>query len=442
MPSAKKLTLATTALVAAPFAAQAQDEPITINWWHAMGGSLGEQVDAIAQDFNEHQDRYEVVTNYRGNYSETMTGAISAFRAGEQPHIVQVFEVGTANMMAAEGAIKPVHEMMKETGNYFNSDDFLDAVVGYYTTPEGDMLSMPFNSSTPVMWYNKDAFREAGLDPENPPATWEEMDAALQQIVDSGAAECGFTSTWQSWIQLENFSAIHDVPFASNANGFESFEGTELQFNSDLHKKHIGQLAEWQREGIFQYGGRGSDGSDLFVNGTCAVMTESSAGYAGVKSGADFDFGVAPLPYWASAVEEPNNSIIGGATLWTFGGHSQEEYEGVAEFFAYLSSTPVQAEWHQETGYLPITSHAATYTRGQGFYRENPGTDVAGEQMMGRGEVTENSKGLRLGNFLQIRDIINSELEAVWSGDKSAGEALDAAVEAGNEQLRRFEQNM
>ena len=143
-----------------------------ISWWHAMGGQLGEILEEMTQDFNASQDDYHVTPSYRGTYTETMTGAIAAFRANEQPHILQVFEVGTGTMMNAKGAIYPVYELMEAHGRAFDNDAFLPAVVGYYTDTNGNMLSFPFNSSTPIMYYNRDMFEEAGLDPEQPPQTW------------------------------------------------------------------------------------------------------------------------------------------------------------------------------------------------------------------------------------------------------------------------------
>ena len=366
-----------------------------------------------------------------------MTSAIAAFRAGEQPHIVQVFEVGTATMMAAEGAIYPVYKLMEESGVDWDPSVYLDSVVGYYTTPEGQMLSMPFNSSTPVMYYNKEAFAAAGLDPESPPQTWPELEEAARTLIDSGASACGFTTGWQSWVQLENFSAWHDVPFATQSNGFEGLD-TELVFNSDLHVAHIGALQAWTEDGVFKYGGRRSDSAPLFYTGECAMYMNSSASYAGVKNNVEFDFGVAKLPYWPEAEGAPQNSIIGGATLWVLQGKDEADYEGVAKFFNYLSSAEVQAGWHQDTGYLPITYPAYELTQEQGFYAENPGTDTSIKQMT-LNEPTANSKGLRLGNFVQIRDVINEELERIWAGDVSAQEGLDAAVERGNDLLRQFE---
>ncbi|MGP9822036.1 sn-glycerol-3-phosphate ABC transporter substrate-binding protein UgpB [Salinarimonas sp. NSM] len=423
-----------TAILLAAGAASAQTQ---LQWWHAMGGELGEKTAAVAAGFNATQDEYEVVPVYRGNYTETMTGAIAAFRAREQPHIVQVFEVGTATMMAAQGAIYPVYQLMQDHGQNFDPSEYLPSVVGYYADPEGNMLSMPFNSSTPVMYYNKDVFEAAGLDPETAPQTWDEVVAASRAIIESGAATCGFTTGWQSWVQIENFSAYHDVPLATLDNGFNGL-GTEFAFNSDLHVRHISNMKGWADEGVFKYGGRQSDSAPLFYSGECAIYMNSSAAQAGVNANTDFEVGVAMLPYYDDVPGAPQNSIIGGATLWVLQGHEAEEYEGVAAFFEYLSQPDVQAQWHQDTGYLPITQAAFELSESQGFYAQNPGTDVSVRQMT-LNEPTGNSRGLRLGNFVQIRDVINEELELVWSGQKTPKEALDTAVERGNALLRQFE---
>ncbi|EDP61946.1 extracellular solute-binding protein, family 1 [alpha proteobacterium BAL199] len=408
-----------------------------IQWWHAMGGKLGEKVEAIAAGFNERQKEYKVVPVYKGNYTETMTGAIAAFRAKKQPHIVQVFEVGTATMMAAKGAVYPVYQLMKDSGAQFDPSVYLPSVTGYYTDTAGNMLSMPFNSSTPVLYYNKTQFAKAGLDPNSPPKTWPELGEAAKKLQAAGVA-CGFTTGWQSWVQIENFSAWHNVPIGTKENGFAGLD-TEFQINSPLHVRHIAQLAEWQKTKIFDYGGRRSDSAPKFYNQECAMYMNSSAALAGIKANAkDFEFGVGMLPYWPDVKGAPQNSIIGGATLWVLTGHKKAEYKGVADFFNYLSSAEVQADWHQFTGYLPITTAAYELTKQQGFYEANPGADVSIKQMT-LNKPTPNSKGLRFGNFVQIRDIFNDELEAVWAGTKTAQEGLDTAVSRGNDLLRKFE---
>jgi len=434
----KRSLLAATALtlsLAAPMA-QAQTQ---ITWWHALGGELGELLEGVATAFNESQSDYVVVPSFRGTYAETMAGAIAAFRANEQPHIVQVFEVGTGTMMAAEGAIYPIYQLMADFDVPFDPSAYLPAVVSYYTDPNGNMLSFPFNSSTPIMYYNRDIFEAAGLDPDQSPRTWAEMEAASVQILESGAAPCGFTTSWPSWVMLENFSAWHNIPLGTQANGFGGFD-TEFVFNNDLVARHWDNLKAWQDAGAFRWGGPGSgpDAFPAFYSGECAMVFGSSASLAGVLRNADFELGFGFQPYYDDVAGAPQNTIIGGATLWVLTGHEDEEYRGVARFFEFLSRADVQADWHQVTGYLPVTQASFDLTAAQGYYDANPGTDTSIRQMT-LNPPTENSRGLRFGSFVQIRDIISEEMESVMSGAKTGQEAADSAVARGNALLREFE---
>ena len=421
-------------LLASPVSAMAQTE---VQFWHAFTGRLGELVAEQVETFNASQGDYKVVGSHKGNYSETLNAGIAAFRAKEQPHILMVFEVGTATMMAAKGAIKPVYEVMADAGATFDQDAYIGSVKGYYTTTDGQMLSLPFNSSTPVLWVNKDALKGAGIDPNVDLSTWQKVGDVLDKLKASGHS-CPLTTAWQSWIHLENLSAYHNVPFATKDNGFAGVD-TELAFNGPVQVKHIQTMGDWAKDGKFFYAGRRNEGGANFRSGECALFTESSAGYAGIKKEAQFEFAVRPLPYWDGVAGAPQNTIIGGASLWVMTGHSDAEYKGVAAFLNFLSSADIQAKWHQDTGYLPITIAAGEKTRADGFYDANPGTDIAVKQMTAK-QPTANSKGLRLGSFDQIRGIIDEELEAVWSGDKTAQAAMDSAVERGNVLLRRFEQ--
>ncbi len=425
------LLLGSIAAAALGTSAFAQTE---IQWWHAMGGANGERVDRIAAGFNESQSDYVVVPSYKGNYTETMTAAVAAFRAHEQPHIVQVFEVGTATMMAAEGAVYPISDVMADSGTAFDQSVYLPAVVSYYQTSDGDLLSMPFNSSTPVLWYNKDAFAAAGI--ENPPTTWDELNADAQKLLDSGMT-CGYSFGWQSWVMIENYGAWHNIPMGTQENGFAGLD-TRFTFNNDAVVNRLQSIADSQESGIFKYGGRRGDSLSLFTSGECGMWMNSSAYYGSIKDQAEFAFGQTMLPLDTDVADAPQNSIIGGATLWVLRGKDQGDYAGVAAFMNYLSSPEVQAWWHQETGYVPITTAASDLSREQGFYDENPGTDTAIKELS-LNEPTPNSRGLRFGNFVQIRDIINEEMEALWAGDKTAREAMDTAVERGNALLEKFE---
>jgi len=428
-----KFKLAAVA-IAATFALSAQ-AVTEVQWWHSMTAVNGEWVNDLAKEFNAKQSNYKIVPVFKGNYDESMTAAVAAFRSGNAPAILQVFEVGTATMMASKKAIVPVAKVMKDAGQKFDPKAYIPAVAGYYTAPGGDMLSLPFNSSTTVFFYNKDAFKAAGLDPNKAPASWPEVALAAAKLKASGN-KCPLTIAWQGWTQLESFSTWHNVEFATKGNGLGGLDA-RMKINSPLHVRHIDNLANMAQQGLFVYKGRASVPEASYISGECAMITTSSAFYGNVKKNAKFNFGLAALPYYPDVPGAPQNTVIGGASLWVMAGKKADEYKGVAEFFSYLSSPEVQSASHKRTGYLPITTAAYQLTEKSGFYKENPGTDISVDQMVRK--VTNKSRGIRLGNYVQIRTIEDEELEQVWGGKKSAKEALDSIVTRGNVLLERFE---
>ncbi|MBI4789863.1 MAG: sn-glycerol-3-phosphate ABC transporter substrate-binding protein UgpB [Chloroflexi bacterium] len=411
---------------------------VVVEFWHGLGKPLGDILEGVAADFNKSQDKYYVNAIYKGSYPDTMNAAIAAYRAGKAPNIVQMFEVGTATMMAAKGAIKPVYELAKETGVTIDPKTYIPAVRGYYSEG-GNMISMPLNSSTTIMYYNKDVFKKAGLDANKPPKTWAELRTMAKQIMDTKSAACAFSSAWLTWAQFENFSAIHNVPLATKANGMQGMDA-ELKFNSDLHVRHMQLFVDMQKEGTFKYGGRDSAAEPLFTSGECAIMHTSSGFRANVTLNAKFDWGVGMLPYYDDVAGAPKNSIIGGASLWVMNspGRTADQYKAVAEFFKYISQPDVDAQWHQKTGYVPISLGGFDRTKASGFYDKNPGADIPYLQLT-RTEPTENSMGLRLGDMPAIRIVIYEEMEKAFQGQQTAKQALDNAVKRGNELLRAFE---
>jgi sn-glycerol 3-phosphate transport system substrate-binding protein len=430
-----KTSLALAALAGGLLATQAQAQ-VEIQWWHSMTGALNDQVNLIANGFNESQKEYKVVPVYKGQYPESMTAAIAAFRAGSAPHILQVFEVGTATMMSAKGAIKPVYQLMKDAGEPFDPKAYLGPVAGYYTNSKGEMLSMPFNSSTTVFYINKDAFKKAGLDPNQAPKTWKELAQVAGKLKASGQ-QCVYTTAWPSWVHVENFSAWHNLPIGTLENGIGGVK-TEFRINSPEHVAHIQMLADFAKNGWFTYAGRKNEGDAKFVSGECAMFTGSSSALGNIKKSAKFEYSVNFLPYHDEIKGAPQNSIIGGASLWVMGGKKPNEYKGVAKFFKYISNPELQVKWAQATGYVPITNAAYELAKKEGVYQKEPGADVAIKQLTYKTPTT-NSKGLRFGNFVQGREVIEEEMEGVFAGKKDAKTAMDDATRRGNDILRRFE---
>jgi sn-glycerol 3-phosphate transport system substrate-binding protein len=400
-----------------------------ISWWHAMTGANNEVVETLSKEFNESQGDYKVVPVFKGTYPETLNAGIAAYRAGQAPHIIQIFDAGTGTMMAAEEAMKPVAEVISMGGAAFDKSQYLSGIVAYYSKPDGTMLSFPYNSSSPILYYNKDIFQKAGLDAENPPATWPEVWEAARKIKSSGAAPCGFTSTWLTWIMTENFAAWNNQQWGTNENGIASLD-VELKVNSPVFVKQFQALADLAKEGVFRYGGRTSEAKQVFLAGECGIFTESSGGLGDiVKSG--MNYGTGKLPYDPDVAGAPQNTTPGGASLWVFGGKSDDEYKAVSAFFAFLSQTPIQARLHQVSGYLPVTMAAYEETKKSGFYEKNPAREIPIQQMLGKAP-TENSKGVRLPNLPQVRDIMNEEYEKMLAGDQTAQAALDNIVSRGN----------
>ncbi|WP_284179685.1 sn-glycerol-3-phosphate ABC transporter substrate-binding protein UgpB [Rhabdaerophilum sp. SD176] len=416
--------------------AQAQTE---IQWWHAMTGANNDVIVRLAEEFNASQKDFKVVPAYKGSYADTLNAGIAAFRAGNAPHILQVFEVGTATMMGARGAIKPVQDMMKEAGEAFDPKAYLPAITGYYSTTKGEMLSFPFNSSSAVMWFNKDKFRQAGLNPDQPPKTWPEVFEAAKKL-KAVSPTCGFSSAWITWVNIEQLGAWHNTPLGTKANGMDGFD-TQFQINAPLFVRHLQNLMDLQKDKTFDYSGRTNTGEGRFTSGECPIFLTSSAFFGNVRANAKFEWGNTVMPYYPDIAGAPQNSIIGGASLWVMGGKKADEYKGVAKFFSFLSNVDRQVKLHTESGYLPITKAAYEKVKASGFYKQNPHLETPLLQLNNK-EPTQNSRGLRFGSLVQIRDIWAEEYEAALTGKKSAKDAMDSAVSKGNDMLRQFERTV
>jgi len=436
LAGAGALGLATPSLVPSLAGAQARTE---IQFWYGLGGALGERVAEQVKRFNESQTAVTVTATFKGSYVETMTGAIAAWRAGNPPHVIQVFEVGTATMMAAGPAIRPTHELLAEAGITLDPQRYLAGVRGYYSDTRGRLVSMPHNSSSAVMWINLDAFEKAGLSTTALPRTWAEVRAAAEKLKAANATPVPISTAWPTWVMFEQMAAIHDVPFATRANGFEGMDA-ELRLTGEFFQKHTDFLLGLQRDGLFRYAGRDAAGGPLFPNGEAAIGFNSSAGRAQVERDAKFKWASVPLPYHADIIASPKNGVIGGASLWTLTARNRSaaEYRAAAEFFRFISDVDQDLWWHKATGYVPITLAAFEKAKAEGYYTQNPGADAAIVQLS-RAEPTPNSMGFRLGNFVEVRNIIQEELEKSFQGQQNAAATLDAANRRGNVALRNFE---
>lgn len=421
--------------------ARAADK-IRITLWHAMAATPGEEITKLIAAFNASQNDVEVTGLFKGVYKDLMTSVAAAWRAGQAPHIAQVFEVGTQTMMSSGRVIKPVWQLAQETGVKLDPNAYIPAVRGYYSQSDGRLASMPFNSSTCIVWYNKDALEKAGQDPEKFPATWPEVVSLARTLRDKGAVQYPAITASVVWAHFEQFSAIHNIPYATEANGFKGLDAT-LKINSAAHVKHLQRLLDMAKESTFHYTGRDGSGDGAFLSGQSGMTFSSSALRGDLVRSAKFRWAPAFLPYDPAVIHQPINSAIGGASFWvlTAPNRSAAEYRAVARFLAFLAAPEQDFEWSRVTGYVPITHAGFDLAKRQGWFEQNPGTDLPIRQLT-RGQVTDNSRGFHLGRMPEIRTIIEEECEKALSGQQGAQQALDSAVERGNKVLRDFQKSV
>jgi sn-glycerol 3-phosphate transport system substrate-binding protein len=433
MTSSTRFTFATAWLTASlTIASAAHAQRTEIQWWHAMGGVLGERVDELVKRFNESQTKHTVVAVNKGNYDEVINGAIAAYRAKRHPQLVQIYERGFMTMLLSD-AVVPVHELMEQKGYKIDWSDFIKPVAGFYMY-KGKLMTMPFNSSSPILWYNKEHFEKAGFDA--PAKTWQELDRQLYAIKQKGIAECGTALAGDyHWSLIENYSAINDQPYATRSNGFDGLD-TEFVYNKTSVVPQVARLKRWLDDGVLQIAGQGFSPEQLYTSGKCATFVASTAAHSSVERNAKIKWSATFLPHEEGVT--PRNSTIGGATIWTMKGHKSEEYDAAAAFFDFLAKPETQVWWHKVTGYVPLTTAAYQRAKAEGYYNERPTQEIAILQLS-RGTPTANSVGFRFGNFTQTMFAQRQEVEAVFTGKKSPQQAMDDAVQRGNEILRQYE---
>nr|WP_321511552.1 extracellular solute-binding protein [uncultured Celeribacter sp.] len=424
----------TTAAAALAFAGSAAFAETDIVWWHAMGGNLGDVVNHIAEEFNASQDDYKITPVFKGSYEETLTAGIAAFRAGEQPNIMQVFDAGSATVIGAKGATIPVQDLLSDNGYDFDIENYISGVRYFYADNDGKMIGMPFNSSSPVMYFNEQAMEAAGVEA---PATYEEFETTTAPALKE-AGYIPLVQTHLPWEFSENFFSRHNLPFASNDNGYGGAEGTKILVNTDDFKMHWTHAKQWVDEGYLGFFGTGwNDNQAQFEAGKAAMYIGSSGDFGGLmKMDLPFDFGSTYLPYWSSITEEGYQTFIGGASLFAMSGHSDEENKATAAFFNFLTSPEIQYYWHKETGYVPITEAAYEMAKEDGHYDRFPAAETAIKQLSL--QAGENTRGYRMGFYPQIRDVENREFSRILQGETSVDDALAAIEKEGNELLARF----
>lgn len=422
-------SISLSALSASAFA----EERIKAEWWHALRGRLTPIADELVSKFNASQDKYQITAVLKGNYEESQAAMVAAYRVKQHPVLMQTSE-RTFLTMYNSGAVNLVSNFMDEQGYKIDWDNFVPPVAGYYLV-DGKPAAMPFNSSTPIFWYNEDHFKAAGFD--KPAETWPEVVKQLYTIKEKGINDCSMSLAYDFvWSLIENYSAMHDQQYGTKANGFGGLD-TEFTFNkSPLIVGQAERLSKMIDDNVLQIAGQGVNPEELFISGKCSTFVASTATHVAVEKGAQFKWNATFLPHEEGV--EPKNTTIGGGALWVLKNRPDDEYKAIAAFLNFVASPEVQTWWASETGYVPVTNAAYDQMKAEGYFKEHPTREIAILQL-NRGTPTENSRGFRFGNHNPIFNMMNEEFQSVWSKKSTPQEALDRMVVRGNEVLRQFE---
>ncbi|WP_243291008.1 ABC transporter substrate-binding protein [Bacillus sp. FJAT-47783] len=398
-------------------------------FWHAMSGPLETVLNDIVADFNNSQEDIEVKPVFQGTYEEALTKFNTVAGTKDAPTIMQTFEVGTKYMIDS-GHIEPVQKFIDEDN--YDTSQWEKNISNYYTV-DSKQYSMPFNSSTPVLIYNKDAFKEAGLDPEKAPMTYSELKEAAKKLTKSEGGETsqyGFTILNYGWF-FEELLAVQGGHYVDQDNGRKG-DATKATFNDELGLKVFNLISEMHNEGTFYNVGQNwDDMRAAFQSGKVAMYLDSSAGVKGMVDNSDFEVGVSYLPIPDDAERE--GVIIGGASIWMSSGISEEKQKAAWEFMKYLTTPEVQAEWHVKTGYFAINPAAYDQDIVKKEWEKYPQLKVTVDQLH-ETKTSTATQGALISVFPESRQKVVKAMENLYQG-MDPQEALDQAAEETNRAL-------
>lgn len=406
---------------------------VNIKFWHAMSGSRINLLKGMAEDFNKAHPGITVESQYIGSYNETLNKTVAAVKAGNPPHVFQLYEVGTRRMIDG-GMIIPIGDVAKPGD--VDWGDYVDAVMSYYTI-EGKLYSMPFNSSTPILYYNKSFFKKAQLDPNKPPETWNQVRDIGKKLMDSGVAEAGITWNLHSWY-FEQWHAVQNALLVDEGNGREG-RAAKVLFDGPAGVRIVKWWTELEKDKIYLNAGRGwSNHHKAFISGQAAMMISSTSDVTQMtkafnKKGWELGTGFLPRPDDVAR----QGLIIGGGTLWMTKGHPKEELEAAWEFLKWMSMPEQQVTWHKGTGYFPIRKRAMELLEQEGWFKDFPNYKVAFDQLL-QTKTSLATRGALIGVFPQLREAAQSAIEKIYEGKATPEGALKEAAEKTNRELAKY----
>lgn len=401
-----------------------QAAPQTIQVWHALDAAHKASFEALVKTFNRSQNEVEVELTAAPTLQAMEAGVAQAVAEKRPPHLVQLADNYDPEAVARDNRVQSMHELLAK---YPIKDLkwFLPQTTSYVRDSKKRLLALPLMAEIPVLFYNRDLLKQAGLDPDTPPATWQEMQAMLVQLQAAGL-RCPYASSNTVWVHQEDLASSNSAPFASRNNGLDGGK-TDILVNDLLHIRHLSMMASWVRSHLLAQVSMDGSPDALFAKGECAMLTSGTGAWALLDS-ARFSVGVAPVPKHDEGRRTPGSPLVGGSALWMLAGHPAGDQKAVAKFIAWLVSPKVAAEWHQETGYLPMTD-AAARAADVSFYQKIPGTQSIVQSMQNASGPY--SRGMRLTQYPAVNAILVEETMAALNGEKPPMQAqMDAAKRA------------
>ncbi len=379
---------------------------------HALTGKAHDVLATLVLRFNDEQKGKArvLLQDLRGIEEEDRR---------QLPHMALLDADDSMDFFHTLPRFKPLYQMMSESGDKFDGKRLFPLLADSVDDTLGRLQALPLGMSLPVLMWNKEIFRQAGLDPEKPPKTWLDVQQRAGSLYDAGV-KCPFTSSRFTRVHLENVSSQHGEPIAVR----EKNGNTRVALNRLVDVKHIALLASWYKSFYFHYFGSGTESDRKFIAGECAMLTGESALYAEAMRGG-FAVGVAELPYYDDVYDvTPHKVLPDGAALWMLAGRKKHEYKIAARFVSFMLQPQVQQEWVQATGYLPMTPAAVEALKAAGV--EPTLLDAATRRLAERKTTTTR---IKFGSGLyRMREILNQEIASVWANAKPAKEALDSAM--------------
>jgi sn-glycerol 3-phosphate transport system substrate-binding protein len=417
--------------------ASSANNPVQITFWHSMSGKNGQAITKMINDFNNSHKNIKVNAQFQGNYDDAINKLKSAEKGNAAPDVMQVYDIGTRFMIDSNWAV-PMQKFI-DNENY-NTSDLEPNLLGYYTV-NNKLYSMPFNASTPILYYNEDAFKNAGLDVNNPPKTFSDVEKdakALTKKDSSGRiSQYGYSMAIYGWF-FEQFLVKQGANYVDNGNG-RIAAPTKVEF--DKNGAGLNVLNQWQKmvdSGYAGNFGRNTDDTmNAFIAGKTAMIIDSTASLSQILSGIGgrFQVGTAFLPSF-DGIKDGGVSI-GGASLWALNNKDEAKQKAAWEFIKFMVSPKEQAYWSTQTGYFPVTKKAYNVQLMKDNLKKYPQFQTAIDQLHASPKTAE---GALMAVFPEARQAIEVNIEQMLLHKQTPEQSIANAAKTINSAIKNYNQ--